>query len=442
VSLAWWAKAFGNRNDLADLFFTSNVVNFNNIGTPGLGFNIARYNAGASSSSSYNGSNMVTSPNIKASRQIDGFWKDGSNSSPASSSWDWTVDANQRDMLSKAHARGANILELFSNSPMWWMCNNHNPSGSTDGSSDNLRPQSYDQHAIYLANIAQYAKQHWGISFQSVEAFNEPSAAWWKADGTQEGCHFDVATQATVAGYLRTELDARGLQSTLVSASDENQYDEAVTTWKGLTTAAKNKIARINVHGYQEGGGRRDVLYSQASSDGKALWNSEYGEGDATGKRLASNLMLDLVWLHPSAWVYWQAVDGSGWGLVEGDNDQVSLGSPSQKYYVLAQFTRHIRPGMKILSGGSSNTIAAYDAANKKLVIVAVNWGDSQYLNFDLSKFKQPGTNGQVVARWSTQIGSGDQYVGHKDTTMSGAKFWSWFGSEVIQTFEVSNVII
>ena len=31
---------------------------------------------------------------------------------------------------------------------------------------------------------------------------------------------------------------------------------------------------------------------------------------------LASNLNLDMRWLHPTAWVYWQVLDGGGWGLV------------------------------------------------------------------------------------------------------------------------------
>ena len=42
----------------------------------------------------------------------------------------------------------------------------------------------------------------------------------------------------------------------------------------------------------QQGGGRRDLLY--AATKGKKLWNSEYGEGDASGKSLAANLNLDF----------------------------------------------------------------------------------------------------------------------------------------------------
>jgi galactan endo-1,6-beta-galactosidase len=444
VSLAWWAAAFGTRDDLASLFFSTSSITYNSASVPGLGLNIVRYNAGACSSNSVSGESMVLPSTMIASREVAGYWIDWSSTDPTTSSWNWTVDSNQRTMMQKAQAKGATVFELFSNSPMWWMCNNHNPAGSSGGSSDNLQSWNYDQHAIYLANIAQYAKVNWGITFKSVEAFNEPSASWWNGNsGTQEGCHFDTSTQATVLGYLRSELDSRGLTSTLVSASDENTYDVAITTWNALVSAgASSKVGRINVHGYQGSGGRRDTLYSLASSAGKALWNSEYGESDATGSSLASNLILDFRWLHPTAWVYWQAIDGGGWGLLDGDNDAKTLGAVSQKYYVLAQFTRHIRAGMRILDGGSDTTVAAYDATAKKLVIVAVNWGSAQYLNFDLSSLSTPGTAGALVPRWSTLIGSssGEHYASYSDTYISGTKFWSYFATNQIQTFEVSNV--
>ncbi|KAI1844801.1 hypothetical protein JX266_009029 [Neoarthrinium moseri] len=444
TSLAWWAAAFGTRDDLANIFFTANSVTYNGASIPGLGFNIVRYNAGACSWNSVNGETMVESPKMIASRQIEGYWINWDNTDPSSSSWDWSVDANQRTMMQKSASRGADTFELFSNSPMWWMLYNHNPAGSDSGSSDNLQSWNYDQFAIYLANVAQHAKANWGITFNSVDPFNEPMANWWNGNsGTQEGCHFDVKTQATVLGTMRTQLNSRGLSSTIISASDENSYDVAVSTWNSLKSAgATGNVGRINVHGYQQASGRRDTLYSLAQSSGKKLWNSEYGESDATGSSLASNLILDFRWLHPTAWVYWQVIDGGGWGLIDGSNDARTLGAVSQKYYVLAQFTRHIRKGMTILDGGSDNTVAAYDAANKKLIIVAVNWGSAQYLNFDLSSFTTPGTNGALVTRWSTMIGSGERYVKYSDTYLSGSKFWSNFATNQIQTFEVSGVTL
>ncbi|KAJ6563013.1 glycoside hydrolase superfamily [Mycena vulgaris] len=445
TSLAWWAKAFGTQTALADIFFTRNTVTYNGHFLPGLGLNIIRYNAGASSSNrDPSGDTMVVSPNINASRQIDAYWLDWTSTDPASASWSWNVDANQRNMMSLAIARGANIVELFSNSPVWWMCYNLNPSGSTSGSSDNLESWNWDQHAVYLATIAAYAKTHWGVTFTSVEAFNEPSASYWVGPtGTQEGCHFDVNTMSNVIGFLRNELNSRGLTSTIVSASDEETYDLAISSFAGLTSTARGQIARVNVHGYQYTGGRRDTLFSNVSGAGKKLWNTEYGEGDGTGAQLVTNLMLDFQWLHPTAWAYWQVLDGGGWGLITADNDAKTTGAPNQKYYVLAHFTRHIRPGMRIIDSGSSWTVSAYDASAQTLVIVAMNWGGAQFLNFDLSRFSKPGVNGALVQRWATQVGAnGTQYAAFSDTFISGTKFWSNFAQDMIMTFEVANVLL
>jgi galactan endo-1,6-beta-galactosidase len=179
------------------------------------------------------------------------------------------------------------------------------------------------------------------------------------------------------------------------------------------------------------------------SAKGKKLWNSEYGEGDGTGSMLASNLILDFVWLHPTAWVYWQVLDVSGWGLIEADNTALTTGAPSQKYFVLAQFTRHILPGMTILDSGSDYTVSAYSATTKTLVIVAVNWNATQVLEFSLSEFATPGVNGALVQRWATQIGtSGMQYESFNDTFLSGSSFSSSFAQNVIMTFQVQNVVL
>ncbi|KAJ8107150.1 hypothetical protein ONZ43_g6825 [Nemania bipapillata] len=154
TSLAWWAAAFGNRDDLADAVFSLGSVSFNGLTLPGLGLNIVRYNAGATSLNSVNGESIVMSPKIIPSRLIDAYWIDWRDPNPASSNWTWTVDANQRAMMQKAKSRGATLFELFSNSPVWWMVFNHDVSGSNDGSSDNLQTWNHQQFGVYLANIA------------------------------------------------------------------------------------------------------------------------------------------------------------------------------------------------------------------------------------------------------------------------------------------------
>ncbi|KDN62733.1 putative endo-beta-1,6-galactanase [Colletotrichum sublineola] len=440
TSLAWWAQAFGDRDDLADIFFTTKTVNFGGANLPGLGFNIARHNAGGSSTTQVGDQGMVSSWRVKPSRQVTGHWINWLNADPASDSWNWNNDLKQRTMLQKAHERGANKFELFSNSPMWWMVNNHNPSGSDSGD-ENIQSWNLQTHAVYMATIAKYAQDNWNITYESVEPFNEPSANWWKADGTQEGCHFSWDSQNSIIGSLRSELNDRGLQNTIISTSDENTYDQAVKTLQGLSDDALKQTGGVNVHGYQYESGDRSGVLKIAKDRGLRLWNSEYGESDSTGQTLVSNLILDFRWLAPTGWVYWQVLDGGGWGLIDADNDSGWVGGANQKYFLLAQFARHIRQGMLILDGGADNVVAAYDGSSSKLVIVAVNWGDAQTLEFDLSQFARPSTDGAVVTNWRTMIGSGDQYIQSNEIRMVGTKFSSAFEKNMVQTFEVTNVL-
>lgn len=443
TSLAWWGKAYGTNSTLADAMFSTNSVSYNGTTLPGLGLNIVRYNAGACTTNSISGQSMVVSPNISPTRQMDGYWLDWTSSDPSSASWNWSADAGQRNLLLAAKARGANIFELFSNSPMWWMCTNHNPSGNANGATDNLQSWNFQQHAVYLATIAKYAHDHWGFDFHSVEPFNEPISTWWTATGTQEGCHFGIPTQQSVIPFLRSELNSRGLTNALVATSDENTYDLALSTWQSLGSSVQGNVGKINVHGYQYAGGRRDLLYNAAHAAGKVLWNSEYGENDGTGLSLASNLNLDMRWLHPTAWVYWQAMDGGGWGLIQADEAAGTTGAVNTKFYVLAQYTRHIRPGMHIIDGGEANTTAGYDPTNKRLVLVTTNYGTAQRITYDLSKFTTvAGGTGGLVDRWATQTGGGDAYTHHTDTHLSGKSFAVSFPANTVQTFQIENVVM
>ena len=444
TSLAWWANVFGARDDFADIFFTTKSVAYGGRTLPGLGMNIARYNLGACSPNSVGGQSMVASPNIPAFKQIEGYWQDWNNEDPTSSAWDWTADANQRAALVKATQRGA-VTELFANSPMWWMCLNHNPSGASGGG-NNLQSWNYRQHASHLAAVALRAKNNWGVNFATVDPFNEPSSSWWTATGTQEGCHMDAAVQAAVLPYMRSELDTRGLSGIRISASDETSYDLARTTWNSFGASTKALVSQVNVHGYQGSGGRRDLLYTDAvTTAGKKLWNSETGDSDGSGLTLASNLCLDLRWLHPTAWVYWQVMDPStGWAMIAYDASTLQPTTVQTKYYVMAQFSRHIRPGMTILDTGVGYAVAAHDATQKRLVVVAVNSGAAQTLTFDLSRFATvTGGSGGLVRRWNTLTsGSGDLYTARSDTYLNGKSLSVPFAAASVQTFEIDGVTV
>ena len=380
VSLAWWAAVWGNSVPLADAAFScadAVAVPGVQIALPGLCFNIARYNVGGCSNASAKGETIVYSPNIPWWKQGRAFWLDYDSDDPSSTSFDWNADPVQVAMLLAAKARGADTFELFSNSPVWWMLNNHNPSGNGDGGKDNLQPWNVANHSKYMAIVAAHTQAAWNVSWSSIELFNEPIANWWTAAGTQEGCHFDAATQAAALQALPAELAARGLAGTVrVAASDESQVDMALSTWRALDASTRAIIDQVNVHGYQHGGDRA-ALYAEAVVAGKkVLRDSEYGDGDGTGGTLATSVLADWASLHPLGWCYWQVVDvAAGWGMLQGDADTQRLVAVNTKHFVVAQFSRHIRPGMRTLGAADdrSATAAALDASSGVLVVVTAN---------------------------------------------------------------------
>jgi galactan endo-1,6-beta-galactosidase len=440
TSLAWWANALGPRADLADVLFGRNTVQYCGQALPGLGMNIVRYNAGGAGTNSINGRTMQPTPALDGYKLIEGYQLDWFNADPQSASWNWQVDAHQRDMMWLARDRGVNVFELFSNSPMWWMLKNDDPHGAADGG-NNLQAGNYGRHAAYLATVARYAHDHWGVDFSSVDPLNEPNSAWSPASGRgQEGCHFDPADQAEILRLTRSQLDARGLGWMQVAGADEWGYDSALWTWNQFDPATRDAIGRVNVHGYDTGG-RRDLLYNAVAPTGKKIWNSEYTDGDSSGMSIATNLNLDLRWLHPTAWVYWQVVDsGANWGPIEIVNGEPA--KVNTKYFVLAQYMRHIRPGMQIIDGGGPDTVAAYDSVNHKLVVVATNYGTGQWIDFDLSRFSGPYQSGVLVDRWSTETSGAGLYQYHQDTYVHGTRFWSYFAPNSVQTFEVPGVYL
>jgi len=432
TSLCWMGNPFGERDDMADLLFTTKMVKIGNDTLPGLGMTIVRYNAGACGPGEVEGRTMVLSKNVLPYRQMDGLWLDPTK---GEAGWDWNRDPHQRAMMLKAKARGTKHFELFSNSPMWWMCANANPSGAAKATDDNLRPDMHGAFAKYLATIAAEAPRRWGVRFTSVEPFNEPDTDYWSATGRQEGCHFSPATQAAFLPVLRQELDRQGLKKLPIAASDETSFDHGRTTWSAFDTATKGLVDRVNIHGYQNSEPAR-VAFAAVLGD-KPRWNSEHGEGDATGLSTARELSLDLHVLRPTAWCYWQPLDGRGWGLLDCDMLTATVKAVNPKLYVLAHYMRHIRPGMSILKTEDGGVVAAYDAKSRKLVIVAENMKEGSTKTLDLSAFR---LGRSVAARWITEPKGASRYQKMADVAIEAGVLKVELPAASVQTFEISDV--
>jgi len=423
-SLSWWARAVGgtqNADYYADLIYTLNERD----GLPSLGLNVVRYNVG--------GGGMNQPQENKGSKlqwqmDIHGYWTDPKNNDPIS--WNWSADENQRAMMQKARDRGADLFEMFSDSPMWWMNSNRSTAGS-ETSGDCLLAENYDRFAFYIAAVARHFADHWGIKLDSVEPFNEPSANWWKFPGRQEGCHFDVGTQQAIVERLRRALDQVKLNDVAVAAADENNMDAGLTTWNMYSQDTRAQVGRFNVHGYSNGSepyrGPNRVELRRAVGK-KRIFLSEYGDGDASGYTLAEEIVRDLNELRPSAWIYWQPVEPDvpefGWGLINANYiDTHDRPSPqktpfvrvNRKFFVLGQFTRYLRPGYHLIEVKDPRSIAAYDPISRRLVIVKVTGAAAEQIQFDLSKFSSVADTIQVLATTTTPGGNVPDWKQHSE---------------------------
>ena len=203
TSLCWWANRVGYSDSLAqkcaDTFFGEN----------GLRLNIARFNIGGGDDPSHN---HIT----RTDSNMPGYTKYQNGQV----TYDWSADANQRNVLRRCiEAAGDDmIVEMFSNSPPYWMCKSGCSTGNRNAGQNNLKDDCYDDFAEYLAEVCKHYRDDWGSEIQSVEAMNEPYTNYWGAfSPKQEGCHFDIGnSESTIITELQKSMAKRGMQDVII----------------------------------------------------------------------------------------------------------------------------------------------------------------------------------------------------------------------------------
>jgi O-glycosyl hydrolase len=412
ASLGWWANLAGgwtqNRSAIEnDLFVPA--------GSPAairLGLNVLRYNVGASPG----GTNPYPSgcPALRQGAQVP--TPQQQLGGPISLG----VDQNQIRILKDADAllranRQVSHYEAFANSPPYWMTLNRCPTGSGATGVDVLSAsdpnRSFAAYASYLTQVVQHFHTDLSpaVNFDTVEPFNEPSSFPWPgscSSGCQEGANFTSGGQDMVIQHLCTDLQNLRTSGVLtaVSAPDGNSPDETIGDQARWSSISQGCISQLNTHTYSGQapytGLNRPALASVASSGGKNLWVSEYGNGgDATGMdtaiTLSTQVARDIQYLRAQAWVYWQPVEAPGdWGLLEAPgfpND--SAVTPTRRFWALAQYSQFIRPNFSILAAHDSQdsqqntlSVVAEDPATSTVYIVTTNAGQTnRVLSYDLS---------------------------------------------------------
>jgi len=172
--------------------------------------------------------------------------------------------------------------------------------------------------------------------------------------------------------------------------------DEALATWATFSPATRALVGQVNVHGYEEGGDRAGLYRAVVVESHKSLRDSEYGDGDGSGLTLAASFLEDWRTLHPDGWTYWQLLDeAGGWGALRFDASAKAILAVNTKHFVLAQLSRHLRPGM-IALGTQNSTIpaaAAWQEGTGSLQVVLLNSGQAELsVEVDPPAFSLAGT--------------------------------------------------
>ncbi|MDQ1040947.1 O-glycosyl hydrolase [Streptomyces sp. V3I8] len=429
TSLVWFANATGDypkeiREKLARLLF----------GDDGLALNIARYNIGG-------GNAPDVKDYLRAGGAVEGWWKAPAGTTREDTDWwsaddpaDWNkdADATQRWWVDRIKD-DIDHWETFSNSPPWWMTRSGYVSGGFDATEDQLKAESVDDFAAYLAGATRRLEKAEGIEVDTVDPFNEPNTSYWStrlgADGEpvggrQEGAHIGPELQRKVIDALAPALKKAKTEAD-ISAMDETNPSTFAQNWNSYPQDVRDLVGQMNVHTY--GTGQRTAVRDLAKAAGKPLWMSEvegdWGDGQSftdmrPGLGLAQHIVDDLRELEPTAWVFWQPVEdhdnmkpggesakGGNWGSIQlpfSCTSKDTLEScpiyTNTKFDTARNFTHYIRPGDRLIKTDDTSSAAAVTRKGDGATVVHVNsTTEARAVTVDLSKFGKVGRNATVI---------------------------------------------
>jgi glucuronoarabinoxylan endo-1,4-beta-xylanase len=280
-----------------------------------------------------------------------------------------------------AVARGASVLATPW-SPPAGMKDNDNIVGGA------LATNQYANYASYLNNFAGYMKSN-GAPLAAISIQNEPDA-----NVTYESC---VWTPAQLQAFCHTNASAITNAPVMMPESESYNTSYSDPTLNDAVAAAN--ITFIGGHLYGNGNAGVTVTdYPNAHNKGKLTWMTEFLVNDqtiGTAITTAEQIHQCLTTGNMSAYVWWKCL-GTPNGLVD------SNGVPQIRGFVMAQFSRFVRPNYYRIDVTNSTTasISAYkDTNSPNFAIVAINTNltASVVQTFDLTNF-----NAASVTPWIT----------------------------------------
>ncbi len=427
VSLCWWANMCGQWSDERIDEMLDWLVS-----PDGLNYNVFRYNIGGGDDPENRNCELHHMGKGKGLRaEMPGF------KLSADAPYDWTQDEPQRKIMLKIREKRPDaIFEAFSNTPPYYMTVSGCCGGHADANQDNLRKECYEDFARYLVDVCKFYKDKYGIVFTTLEPFNEPNTNYWPQNGSQEGCHFDVASQIAFVKVLAPILKESGLP-TMISVSDETNLGKSIEEIRAFIAdkEALDLIGQWNVHTYGGDDGQRLLMDSLVLTTGKRFWQSETGSG---GQGITGNLKMtrrlfdDLRLMHPTVWCDWQYTEehGDQWCTLHSDFKNATY-NKLRNYYIRQQVTHHILQGYSILTTDDGDVLAALSPAGDKLVCIVLNNDEEA----ETRMITIPGRRLRKLTAWRTS--ESEEHALIKDPRRHKSSFTYSAPAKSVTTFEV-----
>jgi O-glycosyl hydrolase len=432
ASDAWQCNFIGKnwpadkRNQIADLLFSRQVDSEGN--PKGIGLSLWRFNLGAGSAEQGEASDIGDEW-----RRTECFTADGVN-------YDMGKQAGQVWFMKAAKERGVEKLLAFTNSAPVYLTNN-GKAHATIKEFYNLKDGKMPDLADFWVNSIDKLKTEHGLTIDYISPFNEPQYEWDGTNqegspATNANIHSFVSilspklqskglSSQIVVGEAGAFEPLYKTVSGKESRSNQIDYFFGVNSTKNI--AGLNNVKKtISGHSYWQAWPLSELISSRQSAatktqsvPGLSLWASEYcilespgtaelpgggGPGRDLGMKtalwVARIISTDIAIGGVTSWQWWTAISRGDYkdGLVHVD-DGASNGAGNADYckndgslretkilWAFGNFSFFVKPGMvRVQIPGLDNSAAttdimltAYkDVANKKLVIVAVNYSNT-----------------------------------------------------------------
>ncbi|MBN2131631.1 MAG: hypothetical protein JW741_19185 [Sedimentisphaerales bacterium] len=302
---------------------------------------------------------------------------------PEPNVFNWEGHENILWHLEGAKQRGALTWASWYAVP-YWLTVSGCSAGSVDGATDNLVAGKEARFVQHIVDVMKHFRSAWGVDFDYVSAINEPDADWWKAGGGQPGCHVSAEQAIVIYTELARAMDLAGFRAKRI-AFDAGYTNGTAYLDVLLASPIVEDLSVLACHQYITTDEALKGWASRGAKHKKDLWMTEWGDWandgypddkpHAQALNYANKIHEAMTLLEATGWVIWEPafiIDEEPTGLL-----------PRKSFWAVAQYSRHVRPGMVRVDVAVSGPLKATawlsraDGADRKLAVIMVNDGDA-----------------------------------------------------------------